>query len=711
MCNCDGFDPSDPCPLHGRGQHSLKRWGNDLLDAHALYYKNRLCSPSRKLLISTDLTSTPSDESQIGNLDQLFSSSKEVSAIHPQTPAVEPTSTGKLKQMMRERLQAQYERGQDSGLVKTKHAPPPTPRLEKSDGSVTKAKALAFEASKQSSRDKTLEKSSRSLREKLNKIRNGTPTTEGKKDTPVFKQPPPRHHTTYGDHPSGHKGSHRKHYSDNPLQTSQTSQHGTPRVEKIVKVEGKPAVKDVPHPSQKFEYRQKDTQSTHQMRKAADNDTSRQQAAIAHTTQRLTGNDNKRKQVVATDKSVTAGTQTGHPAVSWAKTLTTQLGSEPKCTDREAQLMQSLQRMEEQYKKVSGERDNLSRKVELISAVGQEQISVIRKLKVQQEKLQAAVSQKQAAAPSDPAPPASSRRRNEVPVPRYDLKANWKTYMNNFCELMEVNEWTESHACLRLKLALSTEARELVEDVEDLPADVSLVTLATELGKVFREEFQEGKAKNLFLERTKQSDESFKKFYLELCKLYRKAYPNKESAHNQDVADRFIMGCGNEDLSSYLWEHRTRPPLDLVELAEGKACFKQQYKLANRVAGNTGVADAGLYAYDTSKNSKKNVKVKNQPEPAKTSEDLEARETRFAKTVANTVAEEIGTRLTREFKSWRGRGRGRGRGQQYDGQSNRGRGQPHVGGPATNGQEEASKPGNGERLSKDSNPRQPPTQS
>ena len=447
------------------------------------------------------------------------------------------------------------------------------------------------------------------------------------------------------------------------------------------------------------------------MRKAADNDSSRQQAAIAHTTQRLAANDNKRKQVVANDKPVKAGTHTGHPAVSWAKTLATQLGSEPKYTDREAQLMLRLQRMEEQYKKVSGERDNLSRKVELISAVGQEQITVIRKLQVQQEKLRTTVSQQQPAVPNIPAPPATSRRRAEVPVPQYDLKANWKTYMHKFLELMEVNEWTEHHACLRLKLALSTEARELVENVEDLPEDVSLISLAAELDKVFREEFQEGKAKNHFLERTKQPDESFKKFYLELCKLYRKAYPDKESAHNQDVADRFIMGCGNEDLSSYLWEHRTQPPLDLVALAESKACFKQQYKLANRDSGNTGVADAGLYAYDTSKNSKKHAKVKNQPEPSKTSEDLEARETKFAKTVADTVAVEIGTRLTKEFKTWRGRGRGRGRGQQYDGQSNRGRGQPHVGGPATDGQQEASKPGNGERLSKDSNPRQPPTQS
>ena len=483
------------------------------------------------------------------------------------------------------------------------------------------------------------------------------------------------------------------------MQTSQTSQHGIPRVEKIVKVKGKPAIKDIPNPKRRDEHRdrahgqrQKVTHSTPHLRKTAENDISRQQAAIAQATQRLAKNDNKRKQVVANAKAQQAGQQqTSHPAVSWAKPLSTQPGKEPKCTDREAQLMQRLQKMEEQYKQVSGERDNLSRKVELISAVGQQQISVIRNLQVQQQKLRTVVGQQQAQqnlAPSIPAPPATSRRHREVPVPQYNLKANWKTYMNKFLELMEVNEWDEHHACLRLRLALSTEARELVEDVEDIPEDVSLVTLATELGKVFREEFQEGKAKNLFLERTKQPEESFKKFYLDLCKLYRKVYPQKESAHNQDVADRFIMGCGNEDLSSYLWEHRTRPSLDLVEPAEGKACFKQQYKLASRIAGNTGVTDAGLYAYDTSKNSKKQTKTKNQPEPAKTSEDLEAREAKFAKTVATTVADEIGTRLTKELKSWRGRGRGRGRGQQYDCQSNRGRGQSHNDGPAANGQQE-----------------------
>ena len=173
--------------------------------------------------------------------------------------------------MMRERLLEYYSRGQDSGLVpkKTKPSPPPAPLLEKSDGSVTKAKTLALEASKQSARDKTLEKSSRTLREKLEKLRNSNPTPEEKKDIPIFKLPPPRHHTTYRSR-SGHKGSHSLHeQANNPLQTSQTSAHDTTRVPKIVKVAGKPAEEDVQHPKQRSEYRQKDTQETHQMRKAA----------------------------------------------------------------------------------------------------------------------------------------------------------------------------------------------------------------------------------------------------------------------------------------------------------------------------------------------------------------------------------------------------------------------------------------------------------
>ena len=67
---------------------------------------------------------------------------REVSAIQPHN--VHPTSTGRLKQLMRERLQEYSQRGQDSGLVHKKghHAPPSTHQTEEAGGSATKAKAL-----------------------------------------------------------------------------------------------------------------------------------------------------------------------------------------------------------------------------------------------------------------------------------------------------------------------------------------------------------------------------------------------------------------------------------------------------------------------------------------------------------------------------------------------------------------------------------------
>ena len=265
VCDCDGFNPSEPCPLHGRGQHTLKRWTNDLLDAYTLYWRNKLCTPHRKLIISTD-TSTPSDESQDCNRDLHFSASRDVSAIHPHTP-IEPSFTGKLKDMMRERLQEYNSRVHDSGLVSrtTTSRPPSADLHEKSDGSVTKAKQLALEATKQSSRDKTLEKSSSSLRDKLEKLRKSNPTTEVKQDTLVFKKPPPRHHALGRSRIS--KGSELENIPNKPLATSQASAHETTRVPKIVKVPGKPAVEDLSHLKQRFEHRLKDAHNTPNMRK------------------------------------------------------------------------------------------------------------------------------------------------------------------------------------------------------------------------------------------------------------------------------------------------------------------------------------------------------------------------------------------------------------------------------------------------------------
>ena len=113
VCTCDEFCPVVPCPLHGRGQHSLKRWANDLLDTHSLYKTGNLYAEKHKLVISRDFTSTPSEDSASVFLSEHFSH-EEVSVIDPEITC--PTSKGKIKQILREKLQAFSEKGQDSGL-------------------------------------------------------------------------------------------------------------------------------------------------------------------------------------------------------------------------------------------------------------------------------------------------------------------------------------------------------------------------------------------------------------------------------------------------------------------------------------------------------------------------------------------------------------------------------------------------------------------
>ena len=322
--------------------------------------------------------------------------------------------------------------------------------------------------------------------------------------------------------------------------------------------------------------------------------------------------------------------------------------------------------MEKQYKEAIDERNLLGQEVELISAVGQEQLNLIKTLQTQQAELRQLFAQQHTSSNSAPPPIAVSQgaRPKDIPVQKYELSHDWKIFKKNFMEIAEANKWDNQHACLRLKLSLSTEARGLVEQIEDLPHDVPLITLANKMDKVFREEFQEGRAKAAFLERKKESDETFKKFYLDLCKLYRQAHPLSDTAQHQDVTDRFILGSGGEELSSYLWDNRKRPPLELVEMAESKCCFKQQYALAKRSEKKSSVADADLYAYDTRKNQNKSQKD-NKHETTHTNLGVTDSQVKtLADTVAKSMATEFGNRLSTEFKPWKKRKeyRGRGRG-------------------------------------------------
>ena len=114
--------------------------------------------------------------------------------------------------------------------------------------------------------------------------------------------------------------------------------------------------------------------------------------------------------------------------------------------------------------------------------------------------------------------------RDVVP-PRYNLGDDWKTFLKNFKEAVECNGWSDKYTCRRLKLALSSKARELADYAADIPDKISYENLIDKLSMVFREEFQEGKAEAEFKKCTKQPGQEFKDFYHRLCKLFRKWKP------------------------------------------------------------------------------------------------------------------------------------------------------------------------------------------
>ena len=115
--------------------------------------------------------------------------------------------------------------------------------------------------------------------------------------------------------------------------------------------------------------------------------------------------------------------------------------------------------MEKQYKEAIDERNLLGQEVELISAVGQEQLNLIKTLQTQQAELRQLFAQ-QLSSNSAPPPitPSQGARPKDIPVQKYELSHDWKIFKKNFMEIAEANKWDNRHACLRLKLSLSTEA-------------------------------------------------------------------------------------------------------------------------------------------------------------------------------------------------------------------------------------------------------------
>ena len=243
-------------------------------------------------------------------------------------------------------------------------------------------------------------------------------------------------------------------------------------------------------------------------------------------------------------------------------------------------------------------------------------------------------------------------RPREVIPPKYNLGDDWKTFMKNFKEAAECNGWSDKYSCQRLKLALSSKARELSDYASEIPDKISYEDLIDKLSMVFREEFQEGKAEADFKKCTKLAGQEFKDFYHRLCKLFRKWKPEASGARDREVAHRFIFGCGDKDLARYLWQQPSRDPIKLIELSVSYSCYDDLYDAAKHTDGGAPAADTDLYP----------VQKKDHKERGNNSED-----NKLANTVANKVLEKMSARLgnriselENEISEVKGRGQNRG---------------------------------------------------
>ena len=393
----------------------------------------------------------------------------------------------------------------------------------------------------------------------------------------------------------------------------------------------------------------------------------------------------------------------------------------------QAQLQNQLYIMEDRCRALIDERDLMAQDVDRLASTNKGQVDAIHNLQARHKDLKLTCEQLQYQQVSQPAaqPPVSvmpppppppppppqqqmyipQRQQNRDVIPsKYMLNSDWNTFILHFIEVVEINDWQEEYACRRLKLSLAPDAREQMDSFGELPSHLSFHDLVVRLTAIFKIENQESKAALDFQSRKKESNESFKQFCFSLCKLYRLANPGDlDERANIAISKRFIFGCGSKTLSEYLWAQKTRVPMELVRLAEHRMAYSREYEAAMNAAGNPKVADADLYAFNK-KDTKKPAKDKVLPEP-------EVKH--IAKTVATTVCEELGSRLSTQISDierrmtdrnpYRGYGRG---------QPNRNQPPPRQGPPGDKqpgvAQQQSTQPqGNLEGPSKDSCPRQP----
>ena len=138
LCPCDQTY-EDTCPLHGKGNPTLKSWANNLLKIHTFARHGVVLSQSNLLKVSrmSHTTSTPSEEGDGSKIDVSthFSQEKDVSVIE----SVDKHGVFKreVKQQLRQTLETELGRGNDSGLKQNLGFPPLTDQTLANSGGVS----------------------------------------------------------------------------------------------------------------------------------------------------------------------------------------------------------------------------------------------------------------------------------------------------------------------------------------------------------------------------------------------------------------------------------------------------------------------------------------------------------------------------------------------------------------------------------------------
>ena len=284
--------------------------------------------------------------------------------------------------------------------------------------------------------------------------------------------------------------------------------------------------------------------------------------------------------------------------------------------------------------------------------------------------------------------PAVGPARREIRARPYKMGDDWEAYVSNFARIADRNQWASDEAADQLRFALDIRALELATQVNtEVTNCQSFPSLVRMLNDVFVPAYAGNEAGTEFLERYQKDDESFQDYYLNLCRLYRKAHPNDaQLTANREIHKQFVRGLEELELTKYLDTRRAEDPngdpSHLVYLASSRSCGERELEtahLVNQIKKEAQAAgSAGILTYHAGVKGKQQA-PSGTPAPSASDpaipKDLKAATASLADKMVNKInvkLQELEAKLEEGFKRTKPKGNqggGRAAGGQTQGQT------------------------------------------